>query len=505
MKIHNKFEFVVTDIATGESKQVAKAENIVLDRYYSEALSLIASTSTSTTRLYDGISVGRGTGTLDPSRTTLFDLIGRRAITVEEFVIGVPMSYRTVKINIPANTYVGETITEVGLAGPGTSSNVVTHALLKDSEGNPISLVKTDTMVVDIYATLYVEVPLPEEIAPHEISQSGGLFRFYIGDSSNGDRDTFRRRVTLRTAANNRDHDSRNIVSSNGILTMPDIGGLSESTFNDDFLGIRSLSWLGYTFSLSDPNIWPGVTIKREIGIGDGVEKMYQIPYVWNNSAYIGPLRFFDLSEEKHTESTGSNDSFFIDEVTYRTPGGSGNTAGEFDLTDKDYYIAIYGPITKASNSTTYPTSLDIFLEILEDGVWKEFLKSTRRTHGAVNTNYFMLLNKGYKYRVRITSSGHSTHAQRYSIGITQRKSYRRPVSPNPYVITVDGVVQTVDLIPFFRSMHVNALNLYAYFDAPPPEGSKIEAEVECKDGIPKNSDNIFRGGSIAIDFNRPD
>ena len=37
----------------------------------------------------------------------------------------------------------------------GTPSSNLTHALIKDSEGTPISITKTDSDVLTIYATVY--------------------------------------------------------------------------------------------------------------------------------------------------------------------------------------------------------------------------------------------------------------------------------------------------------------------------------------------------------------
>ena len=55
---------------------------------------------------------------------------------------------------LQAEDAVGETITEVGIGYD--SSHCVTHALLEDMNGNPVSIEKTAADVIKIYATVYV-------------------------------------------------------------------------------------------------------------------------------------------------------------------------------------------------------------------------------------------------------------------------------------------------------------------------------------------------------------
>ena len=55
--------------------------------------------------------------------------------------------------------FVGATITEVGVAFGATNTNLVTHAAIKDAEGNPISIgPKTAEQVITIYADIYFEL-----------------------------------------------------------------------------------------------------------------------------------------------------------------------------------------------------------------------------------------------------------------------------------------------------------------------------------------------------------
>ena len=72
-KIHNRFDFHVLNVETGEEKTY-HAYNIILDGYWETLIS-------SSRALFAQISIGRGSSTLDKGRTTLFDQIASIATT----------------------------------------------------------------------------------------------------------------------------------------------------------------------------------------------------------------------------------------------------------------------------------------------------------------------------------------------------------------------------------------------------------------------------------------
>lgn len=147
IKLHNKFEVEVRDVTTGEIVTKGYAENIILDNFFN-----LATLGNHITALH----FGRGTGVIAASRTTLFNQIGSRSKGHVESVFNqVPVpSYSTHKIVINPDEFIGETFTEVGWGNGSTT--IYTHALLKDSEGNPLTLgPKTDTQEITIYATNY--------------------------------------------------------------------------------------------------------------------------------------------------------------------------------------------------------------------------------------------------------------------------------------------------------------------------------------------------------------
>jgi len=159
VKLHNKFEMFAKDIRTGQERLVGTAYNIVLNSMWTQIISDRRSP-------FDYICYGRGTGELSPTRTSLFSQIAQISSTRVEEVYSGDSGYIKEKIELSPSTAVGETITEVGIRG---YNRLVTHALLKDAEGNPINFTKTDTDVVTIYATLYCKISVT---SPLEFSRS---------------------------------------------------------------------------------------------------------------------------------------------------------------------------------------------------------------------------------------------------------------------------------------------------------------------------------------------
>lgn len=143
--IHNRFDIEVIDAETGNVKQNAKAENVVLNAYWSNF------TYSSTPY----IAFGKGSGTPTPTRTSMFSEVASKWASHK----GTTMSYkdcvlsRTYYITLSETENVGVTLTEVGLK---KGSNLVTHAMITDMNGNKISIQKTSTDIINIYATIFV-------------------------------------------------------------------------------------------------------------------------------------------------------------------------------------------------------------------------------------------------------------------------------------------------------------------------------------------------------------
>lgn len=148
--IHNRFDIEVIDSVTGEVKQKAFAENIVLNSFWTRLLS--------PNTYFNYIHYGTGTGTMDANRTSLFSFLGSKAAgskSVEYNWSSGWISSRK-ECQIAENENVGSELKEVGIGYGSAVDNLITHALLKDMNGNAISIVKTNTDIINIYSTVFL-------------------------------------------------------------------------------------------------------------------------------------------------------------------------------------------------------------------------------------------------------------------------------------------------------------------------------------------------------------
>lgn len=173
VNIHNKFEVFSQNIETGESKQIAEGYNIVLDQMW--------------TRLCGGLSYfanihfGTGAGTPSAARTSLFTHLGTKTAVDEEQVKALPVSRWKRKIVLNPEEFVGSIITEVGISFGATATNLVTHAMLKDAEGNPISIEKSDTEIITIFSTVFVTIANQTGVIMLGMPSSNQLINYLIG------------------------------------------------------------------------------------------------------------------------------------------------------------------------------------------------------------------------------------------------------------------------------------------------------------------------------------
>lgn len=155
--IHNRFDIEVIDACTGEIKQKAYAENIILNQLWTRMFN-----ATSANRIWNN-QIHWGTGTAAPvaTDTGLTAFGGYVTPSVE----GIPMYdpatgiYAVKKKAVMTETVgVGSTISEVGIGYGTTAATGCTKALLKDMNGNTISISKTSTDIINIYATVYFHI-----------------------------------------------------------------------------------------------------------------------------------------------------------------------------------------------------------------------------------------------------------------------------------------------------------------------------------------------------------
>ena len=154
--IHNRFDVEVIDAVTREVKQRAQAENVICNSLWARMFN-----ATPTNRMWNNcIHYGTGSGAPSETDTSLFTFLGYGTPLISDDVRNYNWDEGwtsvTRKIQLSESTAVGSTLTEVGI-GYGTGSTaLVTHAMLRDMNGNQISITKTSTDIINIYATVFV-------------------------------------------------------------------------------------------------------------------------------------------------------------------------------------------------------------------------------------------------------------------------------------------------------------------------------------------------------------
>lgn len=146
VNLHNRFDVEVKDTRTGKIRQRAFAENVILNQAWAIILSNVD--------WFDRIYYGTGSGTISAARTALFTPLSNKVAANSIYTENIEdnwFSHRQ-SIAILENEHVGVTLSEVGI---GTATTLCTHALMRDMNGNPVSIVKTDTDIITIFATVY--------------------------------------------------------------------------------------------------------------------------------------------------------------------------------------------------------------------------------------------------------------------------------------------------------------------------------------------------------------
>jgi len=285
--IKNRFTFEVEHIDTGKV-ETYKAEYIVLDKCFSRLVNFDP--------YFTHIHVGTGTGTLDPTRTSLFNFSGQKSASTVLTERALPTSRWQRQIVLNPEEYVGEELSEVGIAYGTSSTSLCTHALIEDSEGNPISLIKTDTMVVTIYADIFIGLgeltamyggkwrwvqPLANNqllsyllgsTYPTQQFRVTGLSDFYQGGTANSSHGSS---SSITTGDWTKD-------ASNKKVTTP-VKRLGTSTGNGAIrgFGLGSSDTSGtFRGQLPIPDVFTGHNIEGEqIGVGDGEQDSFNFAF----------------------------------------------------------------------------------------------------------------------------------------------------------------------------------------------------------------------------------
>lgn len=160
INLHNRFDLVLTDSATNEVKQVAKAENVVVDSYYTNFFSR---------RNAATLCLGTGSGIPAASDTTLFSFLCAIGYSINDSEFSTTDGHvytykKTITFTEPQA--VG-TLSEIGIAGCRyydystywyNDNLLYTHAIFTDAEGNPVTITKTNADRLTIDITVYITI-----------------------------------------------------------------------------------------------------------------------------------------------------------------------------------------------------------------------------------------------------------------------------------------------------------------------------------------------------------
>lgn len=344
-KIHNRFDIFIEDVETKEVIK-AQAENIVLDNMFEYFK------STEIFRFGAYLIYGRGSGTLDATRTTLFDKVGHQSNADFEEELNFPPaeSFLTKRAVIPAGTHTGETLTEVGLSYSDDTSSIVTHAFIEDSEGNPISLGPlTDTQQVTIFSTVYASVSF----------ETSGMDLLIDGATDNGNILLglllgkypiyyIKNRMELK-ASDDKTVTDPSLIYDYGYTLEDNAGPVNYNSTSGKLETNRlrfdtadangkvwSFSWGG--FYLTGLGFIPGVRlllpstifdgfqfIDESIGAGDGIETEFILPWSDINDSKAYTFYVDGIAQNEGTDYTLSNTETET-KITFNIAPGSGET-----------------------------------------------------------------------------------------------------------------------------------------------------------------------------------
>lgn len=182
--IHNRFDIEVIDAKTGELKQTAVGYNVICNNLWTQLIP--ANTTEQSVAYFWYIQYGSGTGTPSVNDTSLFHREGASPTMYasyagdtynSDYANGVASLRRRLVLN--PEVAVGVNITEVGIGYGDTNGTICTHAMLQDMNGNPISILKTSTDIINIYATVYIHWDATKDI---KIIRLGDVY--YSGNSN---------------------------------------------------------------------------------------------------------------------------------------------------------------------------------------------------------------------------------------------------------------------------------------------------------------------------------
>lgn len=458
--IHNKFEIEVVDARTGRIKQRAEAHNVICNNLWSNVSSY-----------FNYIWYGNGVGTPSRSDTNLFGTkyyasTGDHAL-IYNYRTGV--FYRTKKITLSETTAVGVNITEVGLAYSTGSGCLCTHAMIQDMNGNQISISKTATDIITIYATVYMHwiptgyqddtIVVCRVLANRILGYGFSAGTIYVGAGT----------CKMNAGVNTSTSASCTWDSANKRLTVkaPRIA-VGYGNIEGGFGWVALMSQSSYSSSYSCTN-YAVIDVRgayevtgEAVGTGDGVTTEFAtlFDFPTNATVYVDGVAMTDGVTVKNEPITTDPFKYLvrIEDTLYQDkPVFAAGTVNINTTTPQYFYntCAELGFYKWTRHSTSYP---GIKLSFSDDFVnWSDYY-----SYGSVVPE-----EHRYKKYIRMLATGSSTWSGRTSMD----------TGTFPPAITGKNIV----------------------FDEPPAEGAVITIDYTTP-FVPKDSNHVY-DLSFAIQF----
>ena len=272
VKIHNRFDIVVRNAETGEVEQRGQAENIVLDRAWERICNFNS--------YFSNIVFGTGSGAPIASRRTLFNRLGYKPGVTESLVRAYPTSTWTQSISLGTQEYNGSIITEIGISD--TTTEINTHAMITDAEGNPLSVEKTSLRIIDLYATVFISI---YDVDSGLFFYNDNLRNYLTGASGPGN--------VLGIGQGSSDDMGFSITGARAVnlseKTVEVSGRFDVNALNAE---VGFLAWDSIGLGCKVPRV--GVNAGKqvngvEIGVGDGAKISFELPQkiIENLAVYV--------------------------------------------------------------------------------------------------------------------------------------------------------------------------------------------------------------------------
>lgn len=273
LSIKNEYVLELYD-KDGKLKDKAYAYNLVTNSFWSAAF------SSGSWYPFKYVIIGTGTGTPSVTDTVLFKTLATATTTRTNVTYAYPTSTATYTATFPASSSTVGVITEIGLGKSNLDGHLHTHALLQDSEGNPITINKTDTDTLIVTAKVHCTVSSSEDLV---LVSASGFIGFTRTFSTTAE---YLRPANYRLSASPcrptysslYDNSSTGSYSSSTRSYTSTLQRIDKDTGNGNYANAVYVDGFG-TVQLPNESIFPAYELQPTlVGTGDGSTTEFKCP-----------------------------------------------------------------------------------------------------------------------------------------------------------------------------------------------------------------------------------